>query len=803
MHSTYPIRAVRGAVLAIALLMLVACGGARARHDSHMARGMAYLAAGNLEKANVEFRNALQIEPKDAEALYQSAHVAELRGNLREAVALYQGAIDVNPDHVKARAGLARLLVLGGATERALYIIRPGLLAHPDDANLLAARAAARHQTKDDDGARADAQRAVQLAPSNEDAVAILAALDRDAGDTQSAVELVRRTVEQLPTSVAMRQVLASLYLAQGQPAQAEEQLRGVVRLKSEELAPRLVLARYYVQAGRTDDAEQVLLTAVRELPHGVQARLALIDFLAAQRSREQAEQRLRQFIAADPDDAELRFALGMLQQRAGAADEAIATYRQVIDRERMNPRGLAARDRIAALEAARGHRDSAAQLVAEVLRENPRDDDALILKADLDLERDDPAAAIVALRAVLRDQPRSAPLQRTLARAYLATGQPGLAEDALRTAIAAEPRDGGAAIELAQMLLQSGRNAQAVTLLQEAVHNSPGDPRLREALVRACIAQHDLPGARVAADDLIALAPKSSTGYYLAGLVALEQKHYDDAARQLERALELAPAGVEILRAQVRLDLARGTPALAIEHLRQRLDRDPANVAVLELLGALYRENRDLSHALATLERAAGHDSKSWSAHRELALVRLDMQQPDAAIAEYQSALKIAPSEPRLLTELAALYEKQGLIDQAIGCYDTLYSNPRLQQFAANNLAMLLVTHRSDAASLDRARDLTLGFGTSEDGSLLDTYGWVLFKRHAFEDALAALQRAADRAPDSREIRYHLGMVELQLGRREQARTDLENALSGAASFAGSAEARQTLASLEALSAG
>jgi Flp pilus assembly protein TadD len=75
---------------------------------------------------------------------------------------------------------------------------------------------------------------------------------------------------------------------------------------------------------------------------------------------------------------------------------------------------------------------------------------------------------------------------------------------------------------------------------------------------------------------------------------------------------------------------------------------------------------------------------------------------------------------------------------------------------------------------------------------------GWVRFKRGEYQDALTALERAVERAPDSKVIRFHLGMAQLQLGLRDRARTNLELALTGSDSFQGVDEARVALASLK-----
>jgi Flp pilus assembly protein TadD len=109
----------------------------------------------------------------------------------------------------------------------------------------------------------------------------------------------------------------------------------------------------------------------------------------------------------------------------------------------------------------------------------------------------------------------------------------------------------------------------------------------------------------------------------------------------------------------------------------------------------------------------------------------------------------------------------------------------------------MLLVTYKKDQASLDRARDLAAAFASSNNGTLLDTNGWVHFKRAEYTAALPVLEHAVERAPNEKRIRYHLGMTELRLGETGRARFNLEAALEGSSKFLGSDEARTALAAL------
>ncbi|MDT8388834.1 MAG: hypothetical protein RQ736_15130, partial [Thiogranum sp.] len=100
-------------VLPLALVagLLVACGGKEERKAQYLERGKSYLAEENYDKALIEFKNVLQIDPKTAEAFMYVGEVMKEKRDWPSAFANYKKAIDLDPDLVEARIFLAKIYV--------------------------------------------------------------------------------------------------------------------------------------------------------------------------------------------------------------------------------------------------------------------------------------------------------------------------------------------------------------------------------------------------------------------------------------------------------------------------------------------------------------------------------------------------------------------------------------------------------------------------------------------------------------------------------------------------------------------
>jgi tetratricopeptide (TPR) repeat protein len=790
-------RALRLALLSILLASLAACGGAASRFDAYLKHGQEYFAAGDYARAGVEFRNAMQIEPRNAEARIMAARTLEKQGRLREAIGLLQSAVEIAPDNTEARANLARLLLFGGGAEQAMKILEPALKGHPDDPLLLTLRAAARQQLGKQAEAVADVDRALKLDPSNIEAIEVRAGFYRHAGDLAGALTLITAAVVRDPRSTELHEALVDLYEAQGERAKAEGELRTLIALAPRVPRYRYQLANFYVRQQRLDDAQKVMEEAVKALPQNNDVKLALVEFVSTQRTRAQGEELLRGFIAREPDNYDLRLGLGALFERSGAAKEAADTYQEIVRRDAAGPKGLIARDRLARMAFVQGRAEDAAKLVAQVLEQSPRDNDALVLHGELALAHSNPSQAITDFRAVLRDQPQAVGVHRLLAQGLLANRDTALAEETLRNAAELAPDDAALRVDRARVLVQLQRADEAVALLEETARRAPADVAVREELAVAYLAKHDYAAARTAAEDLGRLRPQAAAGPYLAGLAAEGAGQSDLAQKQLQHALELEPRSFDVLSALARLMLSRGEGAQAAATVAGAAGRGPPDAHLLNLLGEMQLAQRKLPAAIDAFTRSSTAAPGWWIPYRNLALAKVASHDEAGAIAAYQAAVKAAPDEAQPVTELALYYESHGRAGDAIALYrDSSRKNPR-SQLLANNLAVLLVRYRTDQASLDEARDLSASFSASSDSNLLDTNGWVHFKRAEYAQALPVLQRAVARAPDSPELRYHLGMAEWRSGNSAGALKDLEAALAGSGKFAGAEDARAALASL------
>ena len=780
-------------VVALALVSAAGCGK-QARKASHLEKGHAYLAAGNLDKARVEFKNVLQIDVKDAEALYQMGVIAEKQGVPRQAAQFYQAAIDVDLDHVGARVGLGRLYVLAGAPERTLELIKPVLQKHPDDAGLLTLRAAVRLRQKDAAGALADAERAVALAPTNEEAVAVLAGIYYSQGEKDKTQAVFEQAIQKNPATIELRLVLAKFYVRNNEPAEAEAVLSKLVELEPREKAHRERLALFYLTSNQLDAAEHTLRQAIKDVPDDNSVKVDLIDFLAGHRSRADAESELNKMIAAAPASVDLKFALAKFYEEGKDFKKAQAVYQGIIDHEQLEPAGLAARNQLAVLRLQDNDMPGALALTNEVLATSPRDEYALLLRGNIELAKREPRAAIVDLRAVLRDEPTAAGVLKSLARAHLANGEPDSAEETLRLAVEANPKDLELRLVLAELLARSGKTDQSLTMIEQMLAEKPSNLDALEAQFQVATAANEWATAKSAADAIVAIQPKSAVGYLYEGLAAEAEKRNADAVRNYATAAELQPDAPQPLQALVRVLRAEKKNDEAIKWLDQFSARFPTNALGPDAKGEVLFVAGKQAEAKEAFKMAIARDPTWWIPYRDMAAVQLAAKNPEAAIETLRKAQAVVVQKNELGAELASVLERLGRLDEAIAEYEDLLKRNPQSKALANRLALLLVTHKTDQASLDLAKALVTRFAESANPAFLDTYGWVMYKRGEASSSVSVLERVVAKVPNDTVARYHLGMAQSLAGDMSAARDNLTRAVNSGTKFFGLDEAKATL---------
>ena len=788
---------VRTAAIA-AVVVLAGCSGAQTRKLEFMQRGRDFLAHGQYQKARVEFRNALQIAPKDADVRYLNGLVSERLGDVVQAAQFYQGAIDGRSDDVEARAHLARLFFLYGDPKKALETVQPSMAKHPDDPGLLTVRAAARSRLNQP-GALADAEKAYKLAPHSEDTIAVLTGLYLKAGRKSDALALLERGIADIPDTVSLRLALAEQFQEAHDPGKAEALFEQLVTLHPKNPVNRIDLAHFYAVSNRLDQAEAVLRQGMQTLPQSSQLRAALVEFLRDRRGPEAAEAELHTLIAGHPDDVGLHLQLASLYVSENQLPQAEAQYRAVISKESEGASAIEARDDLAGLRIRQHDTAGAESLITQVLSKDPGNDDSLRMRAGLELARGDATSAIADLRTVLRDEPESIPDLRMLAAAQVADHQSVLAEQTLRQAMDDAPNDPSAGLDLVGLLGRLHQYDQAREAANDLAGRHPKDPLVLTAAFQSQLAAKDLTEAGATAAALRHAEPKNPLGYYFSGVVADASGDTTVAIRDYHQALAIAPEAREPLEALTRLYARQGKTDLALAELAKVAASQPKDPVPPTLAGEIQLALKQLPEASKSFSTAVAL-TPSWMApYRGLAHVQLAGKDVDGAIRTLQSARgKVVPAEAPDL-DLAGLYQGLGRTSDAIDAYrQALKDNPASDE-AANDLALLLAGGGTDRANLDQALQVAQRFSDSSNPYYLDTLGWIRYQRGELPSALSTLGQAVNLAPGAGVLRYHLAMAELKSGQTAAARDNLQQALQDGKPFEGSVDARSVLTHLQA----
>ena len=196
-----------------------------------------------------------------------------------------------------------------------------------------------------------------------------------------------------------------------------------------------------------------------------------------------------------------------------------------------------------------------------------------------------------------------------------------------------------------------------------------------------------------------------------------IKSKNYTEANKVITQIEAIDPHTAQLLKADILV--AENKTDEAIKIYRKEWDNEPGNTLGSRIHGSLVALNRrnDANDFLSRWLSAFPSSSEALTKRGTLYLAEGKINE---AVVDLEHAIALQPQSPVLMNNLAWAYQSVG--------------NPKAEELGK------------------RAAQLA-----PQNPAILDTYGWILHQEGKNKEAVKYLQKAADLAPDNKEIREHL----------------------------------------------
>lgn len=765
-------------VLAASVVGLVACSSPTEKAQGYFEKGKVLLEKGDLAKATLEFKNALQITGNMVPAWYAMAEIAERKGEWEPMYGYLMKVVELDAKHLEAQLKLGRLLVAAGQLDKALATSDKIKALAPDNSVGLALRAAILYKLDDKKAAVQLANASLEKSPNNIDALVVLATERIAAGDAVKAIEFLDQGLKLDEKNIAMQLIKVQALEKLSKVDSAEQIFKRLIEFYPSEKAFRHILAQFYMSHGDKVKAEAEYRAVAAANPKDNLAKIDVVRFVHSVSGAKSAIAELQKMIAAEPENYDFRFALASIQQGQNDRKAADATLQEIISKAGDTPDGIKARGVLAGTLLAAGKKDEANKLITEILAKDARNEQGMILRAGLAIDDRRLEEAIGDLRTVLRDVPNSARALSLLARAHELAGSKDLADDHYMRAFQVSKLAAPYGMSYAAYLMKQGKPKQAEGILKDVLRASPGNLPALKMLAQVYLASGNFAGAQAVADETSRLKDQGVLANQIQGALFAAKKNYENSISSFKKAYELSPSEVQPMVALVRTYLRAGKPKEALGFMSSVVQAAPDNVDARLLLGQLSALTGNKEQAAEAFQAVIEKAPKSTAGYLNMANLRVaDKRFADAEIVIGQGLVAI-PNDFGLRVTRAGILELEGKIDEAIALYESLLKERPTADVLVNNLASLLSEYRTDKESLKRAHDLAQRLKNSDIPQFKDTLGWTSYKVGKYDEASSLLASAVDQMPDMAVLHYHYGMNHLALANKDAARKALQKSI-------------------------
>ncbi len=615
--------------LVASAVLLVGAGCTKAgKKNKALEQARTYAAAGEYDKAELEFKNVLQLEPGNADALAGLGVMFFEQGRVSTVFPLLSRAKDAQPNNLPVRTKLGMYLLAAGKVPEAIAEAEFVLGKDPKqaDAAILLASAA----TRPEDIVKARTFLGGLASADTAPIKTALALLELKDNKLPAATQLIEAALAQNPKYADGHALASAVNFANKKVPEGEASLKSAADLAPARSIHPLQYARFKAQTGDVATARTVLEGVVKKTPDYLPALIALSQLYAGQNELPKAEETIAKAAARDAMHPEVIVLSARFKMGKGDVAKAV----EDLERARNTlPKLPEINYQIGLGYANLGDFDRAIESLQRCLAVYPQHADAVLLLANLHLRKNEAGTTVTLLQNLLQKQPGQIRGWAMLADAHRArnelpaalkvyeqvdkmipgrpetahmTGvvqlqlrQPAEARASFNEAIKRDPEFSLALDQLVGLDVFDKKFDDAKARVAARIAKKPDDPELHILLARVHAANKDPKSAELSLKEAIRLRPDSSAPYLLLASLYLGGNQRGEALPQLEQAIAKNPKDLQAMMTAAMLYDSGNDRKKAREYYEKILALNPKFFPALNNLAYIYSLNP------AELERA------------------------------------------------------------------------------------------------------------------------------------------------------------------------------------------------------
>ena len=798
--------------------------GAKESPEIASLRGNAYLALGKNQEAKAAFEQALGSQPDFPAALIGLARHALTERNVEAATHFSEQAVEKNPKNAEAWLFKADLLRAQGKIEPAMAAYDQTLKLQPKNITAHINKAFLEIGLGKFDDAKADIDAARAISPNGLLVFYTQALLDFRQGKHAEAWDSLQQILRAAPEHMPSVLLAGAVQYSLGSMPQAEQYLKSYLEKDPRSLYARKLLVSTLLRTHQPQRALEVLTPALKYAEQDYQLLTLAGETYIQAKDFTRAAEYFEKASALSPDNASIRAALGISKLAQGEDSRAIAELEAAAEMDNKSSKVdvLLVMTHLRRLEF-----DKALDAAKALEKDQPNNPLSYNLKGVAYLGKKDLANARASFDKAVAIQPNFFPAVANLAQIDLVEKKPDRAKKRFETLLAKDKKNIKAMTALANLAMAQGQNKEATAWLERASRENPNVLQPALQLVAHYLRIGEKKQALNLAQKLQGSNPNSPEV-----LDALAQAQFvnGDKAAALETYGRLAAMRPDSALAQMRIasvHMAMQNPAAASDAFRKALALKPDYLDAQLNLASLEARKGNFPQAVAIARQIQKQNEKSPVGYLLEGDLLMAQKKPDLAVKLYEQAhassmngqtlvklhaalngagknkeadarmtqwLKDHPADAATRLYLAGTLLAAKQNKAAVEQYQTILRHDPNYVPALNNLAWHL--HKeNDPRALGYAEQ---AYKLKPDNAAIqDTLGWILVEQGNVTRGLPLLQKAASQAPEAVVIRYHLAVGLMKSGDKARARKELEQLLASGKSFSQIEEVRALLKKL------